>query len=289
MKQTIFFLVLSFYYNSIFSQNVISDKLPNDTIRIGNFKLIKLNTDENKDWITVLKTADYKSVKINYTPRKIISPKELETSWFAFDIGVANYMDYTKYDITSAFTKPAVGISVNKKKMQPRNSSSNFNLWVVQQKLNLYKHSYYLKYGVGFEMFNFYYSYGVNFRNNEKMYVSLSDSIYQKNKLFINYLTVPIMISHSLKLKKSQNINLAAGLSVGYLLDTRNKQINESLGKKKYDGDFNFSDYRMAGIFQVDIGEVKFYGSASFTNTLDKTLTTQSFYPYTFGVRFSRF
>jgi hypothetical protein len=214
---------------------------------------------------------------------------ELQTEWLAFDLGIAGYMDYTKYDITGAFTSPAVGIPVTKRKMQPKNSSSNVNIWVVQQKLNVYKQKYYFKYGLGFEMFNYYYANGVDFRNNDKMYISLTNNTYKKDKLYINYLTVPLILSRTYKFKKIQDISVAGGVNIGYLLNTRNKQISEDSGKKKYDGDFNFSDYKMSGVFQIGIGDVKFYGTAALTNTIDKTTSNQSFYPYTFGIRFSKF
>jgi hypothetical protein len=45
----------------------------------------------------------------------------------------------------------------------------------------------------------------------------------------------------------------------------------------------------MSGVFQIGIGDVKFYGTAALTNTIDKTTSNQSFYPYTFGIRFSKF
>jgi hypothetical protein len=173
--------------------------------------------------------------------------------------------------------------------MQPKNSSTNVNIWLVQQKLNLYKHKYYFKYGLGFEMFNYYYTNGVEFRNTEKMYIFLTNNIYKKDKLYINYLTVPLILSRTYKFKKIQDINVAGGVNIGYLLNTRNKQISEALGKKKYDGDFNFSDYKMSGVFQIGIGDVKFYGTAALTNIIDKGTSNQSFYPYTFGIRFSKF
>jgi hypothetical protein len=141
----------------------------------------------------------------------------------------------------------------------------------------------------GIKTDNYYYANGVDFRNNDKMYISLTNNTYKKDKLYINYLTVPLILSRTYKFKKIQDINVAGGVNIGYLLNTRNKQISEASGKKKYDGDFNFSDYKMSGVFQIGIGDVKFYGTAALTNTIDKTTSNQSFYPYTFGVRFSKF
>ena len=271
------------------SQDSSKTIFPNDTLTLGNLKIIKINGEVKKNWTDVIRYFDYDAVKLNYTPKKIMPNAELQTEWLAFDLGIAGYMDYTKYDITRTFTNPPVGIPVSKRKMQPKNSSTNVNIWLVQQKLNLYKNKYYFKYGIGFEMFNYYYANGVDFRNNDKMYISLTNNTYSKDKLYINYLTVPLILSRTYKFKKIQDINVAGGVNIGYLLNARNKQISEALGKKKYDGDFNFNDYKMSGVFQIGIGDVKFYGSAALTNTIDKGTSNQSFYPYTFGIRFSKF
>jgi hypothetical protein len=270
------------------AQDSLKKIFPNDTLTLGNLKIIKVNGDEKKEWLSFLNDGDFKAIRFDYTKKKVKSMKDLETSWFDFDFGISGYMDDTKYDITRAFTNPAVGIPVSKRKMQPKNSSTNVNIWLVQQKLNLYKHKYYFKYGLGFEMFNYYYANGVEFRNNEKMYIFLTNNVYKKDKLYINYLTVPLILSRTYKFKKIQDINVAGGVNIGYLLNTRNKQISDR-EKKKYEGDFNFNDYKMAGVFQIGIGDVKFYGTAAITNIIDKETSNQSFYPYTFGIRFSKF
>jgi hypothetical protein len=286
-------LIMALFFTSMsIAQDAPAVLLPNDTLKLGSLKIIKINGEVKKNWTDVIRYFDYDAVKVNYTPKKIMPNSELETQWLAFDLGIAGYMDYTKYDVTKAFTEPTLGLPTTKNVMQPKNSSTNINIWLVQQKLNLYKHKYYFKYGFGFEMFNYYYAAPVHFRNNEKMYITLSNGLYTKNKLYINYLTVPLLISRTYKVKKIQNINIAGGVSIGYLLKTRNKQISEAMGKKKYDGDFNFNNYKMSGVFQIGIGDMKFYGSAALTNTLDKSNVKtygQSLYPYTFGIRFSKF
>ena len=289
MNRLLTLIMVLFFSSMSMAQDAPAVLLPNDTLKLGSLKIIKINGEVKKNWTDVIRYFDYDAVKVNYTPKKILPNAEIQTEWLAFDLGIAGYMDYTKYDITRAFTNPAVGIPVTKRKMQPKNSSTNVNIWVVQQKLNLYKHKYYFKYGLGFEMFNYYYANGVDFRNNDKMYISLTNNTYKKDKLYINYLTVPLILSRTYKFKKIQDISVAGGVNIGYLLNTRNKQISEDSGKKKYDGDFNFSDYKMSGVFQIGIGDVKFYGTAALTNTIDKTTSNQSFYPYTFGIRFSKF
>jgi hypothetical protein len=48
-------------------------------------------------------------------------------------------------------------------------------------------------------------------------------------------------------------------------------------------------DMRLAGIFEIRIDKLKFFGTASLQNMLDKMNTNQSLYPYSFGLRFSKF
>ena len=274
------------------AQEPAAVQLPNDTLKLGTLKIIKINGEVKKNWIDIIRYFDYDAIKLKYTPKKIIPNAELQTEWLAFDLGIAGYMDYTKYESIKAFKEPQIGLPIiTKRKVQPKNGSSNVNIWVVQQKLNIYQYKYYLKYGLGFEMFNYYYAESVDFRNNENGFIALRQlDTYSKDKLYINYLTVPLILSRNYKVKNFQNINVAGGISFGYLLKARNKQISEALGKKKYDGDFNFSDYKMSGVFQIGVGDIKFYGTAAITNVIDNTLTKyQSFYPYTFGIRFSKF
>ena len=289
MNRLLTLIMALFLTYVVLAQEPTAVQLPNDTLKLGALKIIKINGEVKKNWTDVIRYFDYDAVKLNYTPKKIMPNAELQTEWLAFDLGIAGYMDYTKYDATKAFTSPAIGIPVTKRKMQPKNSSTNVNIWVVQQKLNLYKHKYYFKYGIGFEMFNYYYANGVDFRNDDRMYISLTNNNYKKDKLYINYLTVPLILSRTYKFKKIQDINIAGGVNIGYLLNAKNKQISDALGKKKYDGDFNFNNYKMSGVFQIGIGDVKFYGTAALTNTIDKGTSNQSFYPYTFGIRFSKF
>lgn len=289
MNRLFFIFTSLFLTTAALAQESTPVIYPNDTVKLGNLKIIKINGEEKKDWITIFRNLDYGAVKLDYTNTKQALPKDIETQWLGFDLGVAGYTDYTKYATTPTLSSPSVGLPLTNRKMQPKNNSTNVNIWVVQQKVNIYQHKLYFKYGFGFEMFNYFYSNAIDFRNNEKAFVSLSNNTYSKDKLFINYLTVPLQLSRSFKIKNVQTISLSGGVSLGYMLTARNKQISDALGKKKYYGDFNMNDYRVAGIFQLGIGDVKFYGSAALTPMLDKSTTNIGLFPYTFGIRLAKF
>jgi hypothetical protein len=276
--QFIFFCLISL---QLFAQN--------DTIKIGQLLISKPESKSNLSWEQIIKNKELKGLKVNFK-KSNNNFTQLETSWFAFDIALVNYLDETKYAENKSLSNPAIGQPLSKFKMQLNNSkSTNINIWVVQQKYRLKNPSFYLKYGLGLEMFNFRYEYGINFRKNESMFIYLSDESYEKNKLFTSYLSAPVQFGYDFKLKNDKILGVSGGLVTGYLFKSYNKQINRELGKEKYKSNFSLRDMRLAGIFEIRIDKLKFFGTASLQNMLDKMNTNQSLYPYSFGLRFSKF
>ena len=276
--QFIFFCLISL---QLFAQN--------DTIKIGQLLISKPESKSNLSWEQIIKNKDLNGLKVNFK-KSNNNFKQLETSWFAFDIALVNYLDETKYAENKSLSNPAIGEPLSKFKMQLNNGkSTNINIWVVQQKYRLKNPAFYLKYGLGLEMFNFRYEYGINFRKNESMFIYLSDESYEKNKLFTSYLSAPVQFGYDFKLKNDKILGISGGLVTGYLFKSYNKQINRELGKEKYKSNFSLRDMRLAGVFEIRIDKLKFFGTASLQNMLDKMNTNQSLYPYSFGLRFSKF
>ena len=276
--QFIFFCLISL---QLFAQN--------DTIKIGQLLISKPESKSNLSWEQIIKNKDLNGLKVNFK-KSNNNFKQLETSWFAFDLALVNYLDETKYAENKSLSNPAIGQPLSKFKMQLNNGkSTNINIWIVQQKYRLKNPAFYLKYGLGLEMFNFRYEYGINFRKNESMFIYLNDESYEKNKLFTSYLSAPVQFGYDFKLKNDKILGISGGLVTGYLFKSYNKQINRELGKEKYKSNFSLRDMRLAGIFEIRIDKLKFFGTASLQNMLDKMNTNQSLYPYSFGLRFSKF
>ena len=281
MKKGVQFIFFCLFSLQLFAQN--------DTIKIGQLLISKPESKSSLSWEQIIKNKDLKGLKVNFK-KSNNNFKQLETSWFAFDIALVNYLDETKYAENKSLSNPAIGQPLSKFKMQLNNGkSTNINIWVVQQKYRFKNPAFYLKYGLGLEMFNFRYEYGINFRKNESMFIYLSDESYEKNKLFTSYLSAPVQFGYDFKLKNDKILGVSGGLVTGYLFKSYNKQINRELGKEKYKSNFSLRDMRLAGIFEIRIDKLKFFGTASLQNMLDKMNTNQSLYPYSFGLRFSKF
>jgi len=263
-----------------------------DTIKVGRINIIKSQEGANKkDWEAMVENGDFDNthITIERAPKKL---KNVNTNWFSFDLGYANYRDESE-QMVYLMIYPGLPynkywVNSNSLKLDNR-KSSNFNIWIVQQKLNVYQHKINLKYGVGFEMFNFRFEQPVSFRNEPGKTVYMDDVNFTKNKLFVKYLTVPVQLNFQPNPNSRKGFYASIGLSAGYLVDSRNKQISAERGKQKYDGNFELNNWRFATIGELGIGGIRLYGSYGSINLFDKNQSHFSLFPYALGLRFSNF
>lgn len=257
-----------------------------DTLQIGGFTIVRdgepakhsassSHTNYNVVW-------PYRSAKKN---------KPISTNWLIFDLGFANYRDLTNYSYAQAGSylkimrpgDPAVNEGTT---TLNTGKSSNVNIWLFMQRASLSKNVLNLKYGLGLEMYNFRYDSRISFRNAPAP-MAFNDSIsFTKNKLYAGYVTVPLMININTKPNSHRGLIMSVGMSAGYLLASRNKQVSGDRGKQKYKGDLALEPWRLAAIGEIGLGPVRLYGSYSI-NQLQKTYTRMEQYPYTIGIRFS--
>ena len=265
-----------------------------DTVRLGRLRIIK-SQDSNykKDWESMIEEGDFGNTKItiNRAPKKL---KNTETNWWIFDLGFANFIDKspTLYWLAANpnslpfYPGPVMSpenFSLNNKK------STNINVWVVTQKINLYQHKINLKYGLGVEMFNFRFDKPISFREDIITNVKYDVVSFTKNKLLVKYLTVPVQINFSPNPTNKKAFYASIGMSAGYLWNAKNKQISAERGKEKYRGNFNLNDWRFATIGELGLGAIRLYGSFANSNLFDINQRILDMQPFAVGLRFSKF
>ncbi len=265
-----------------------------DTVRLGSLQIIK-SQDSNykKDWVSMIEEGNFNNT--NFTIKrapKIL--KNIETNWFIFDLGFANFVDKspTLYWLAANpnslpfYPGPVMSpenFTLNNKK------STNINIWVVTQKLNLYQHKINLKYGLGVEMFNFRFDKPISFREDIVTNIKMDVVSFTKNKLLVRYLTVPVQINFSPNPTNRKALYASMGMSVGYLWNAKNKQISGERGKEMFRGNFNLNDWRFATIGELGVGAVRLYGSFANSNLFNKNQSFIDMQPFAIGLRFSRF
>ena len=286
-----------------------SIKLKADTIKVGNFYIVKksgdaLFTTQVKVGDSVVKDATVQigNITINASgldrkpvikiERKKPAPKKVSTNWWILDLGFAGNRDETNY-VTAVVNNnylrtfsPANG-APNKQTFNLNNGkTTNVNLWFFMQKVSIVKQAIFLKYGMGMEMYNFRYDSRVSYRKESFPFLYNDSISFSKNKLFAGYLSVPLMLHVNTTPGSKKGFSFSAGVSAGYLVGSRIKQKSEERGKQKYKGDFDLSPFRTALIGELGIGPVKLYGSYSL-NTLHESYTRIEQYPFAVGIRFS--
>ena len=265
-----------------------------DTIKIGNYIIVKKGSIETKDSTKLKKsmsisfgTDDLLDISVNTGNKK---HKNISSDWWIFDLGFTNFRDQTNYALaqSGSYFQAAAGtpkVSANDMNLI-NGKSSNVNIWFFMQKFNLVKNKLNLKYGLGLEMYNFRYEHSLSYRKDPMNYIFNDKVSFSKNKLYAGYLTVPFMINFIPLPENKKSLNISAGVSAGYLISSRNKQISEERGKEKIRGNFDLEPFRLALIGELGLGKVKLYGSYSL-NTLHKSSTGLQQYPFALGIRFS--
>ncbi len=288
MKRLVCFMTVMLIAGMSFAQTDSSSSTSSDTVKVGNFIIIK----KNKGNTSSESVTKNNFVNIEYTAsRRTKRKNNISTNWFIFDLGFANYRDNTDYSSAQAGNyfktfRPADGPVNQNSYTLNTGKSSNVNIWFFMQKMNLIKHVVNLKYGLGLEMYNFRYDSRISFRKDPVPYVYNDSISFSKNKLYVGYLTVPFMLNFNTTPDSRRGLSFSAGVSAGYLVDSRNKQISSQRGKQKYSGDFNLEPWRLAAIGEIGLGPVRLYGSYSI-NRLQQAVTRVEQFPYAVGIRFS--
>jgi hypothetical protein len=281
-----------------------------DTLKIGSILIVNKKEAEAPSFKTIIKIGDasygrpkdgdygwiqgdFKKtrIEINKTPKKL---KNTETNWWTMDIGFTNFIDKSPNLMWLAANPNALPYGPGPL-MSPENfslinkRSTNVNVWVVTQKLNLYQHKINLKYGLGVEMFNFRFDKSISFREDIANNVKFDVIPFTKNKLLVKYLTIPVQLNFSPNPYNKRAFYASIGMSAGYLWNGKNKQISEERGKEKFRGNFNLNDWRIATIGELGVGALRLYGSFANTNLFNKNQSFLDMQPFAVGLRFSRF
>ena len=211
----------------------------------------------------------------------------VDFSWFGFDLGINSFVD------KSAYGSPEVNDFVQLGSGHPEATeelfslrgikSVNVNIWPLLLKVNLVHHVLNLKTGIGIEMNNYRYTKNVTYVNEtDKTHITLTDQTLKKNKLFTEYLTIPVLLNlNTNPHRNSRAFRLSAGPTFGLLIKSRTKQKSDAEGKVKNNDPFNLENFRTGARAEIGYGPINFYGAYSFT-PIHKYGLEQ--YPFSIGI-----
>jgi hypothetical protein len=252
----------------------------NDTIRIGGMVIIRKPGEKNRDG------------EVRIRNRRNYKPSKVSTNWGIIDLGFSNFTDNTNYVSADA---QAYAPGSNSSWFNLRNGKSrNVNIWFFMQRLSVIERVVNLKYGFGVELNNYHYKQNIRYDANPPAVVnapivSLDNTVgrnYTKNKLVANYLTVPMMLNFNFTPNRSDPFGFSVGASAGWLYGSHNKTKTSDEGKEKARDDFDLRPFKISYIAELNLGEIKFYGSLATRSMYERGLDMT---PYTVGIRISSF
>lgn len=296
MKRIYVIMAICLVSNSVFAQidstrKDTSKTSQTDTIRIGGMIIIKKDSPDHKRKRTTVTVGNQRKQK----------QSDVSTAQFIIDLGFANWDDNTDY--ASATSQNYLINRPGSPAIEPTNfklktgKSTNVNIWVFMQRLNLIKHYVNLKYGIGVELNNYRFKSNISFKEggtnnpyNSSQNIShafvFRDSIsFSKNKLAADYVTVPFMLNFRTNPNYSdKGLSFSAGVSMGYLYNSRNKQISGERGKLKRKGDYDLEKWKLSYIGELGLGPLRLYGSYVPESIFENGLNMR---PYNIGIRLS--
>ena len=276
MKRTLLVCIAACLFSAGFAQEDTTGK-KSDTIRIGGMIIVKKPGSNDREIIR----GGRNSISIPYRGRR--KPDNLTTNWWIIDIGYAGFSDKTNYASPAA---QAFAPGSTEDWFDLRGGKSrNVNVWFFMQRLNMIAHVVNLKYGLGLELNNYFFDdESIRFQKNPTlvtMDATLKDA--KKNKLAVDYLTVPIMLNFNFTPDRNNGFGLSAGVSGGFMYSARQKtKMNGD--KEKIKNDFDLKRWKLSYIAELNLGPVKLYGSYAFETMWDKGLDQT---PYNVGFRLS--
>jgi hypothetical protein len=290
MKKTILGIIgIIITMGCLAQTDTMSSRNQSDTIRIGGMIILKRGNPN-----------DGNNVRVTLGNRHQNRSSNINTSGLIVDLGFANWVDKTNYASATSG-----GYLVNRPGQAPlgpgdfelkTTKSSNINFWFFMQRLNLIKHHVNLKYGLGIELNNYRFQSAISLKEdganpyNPSLYINhpfiFEDSIsFSKNKLAADYVTIPFMLNFATNPNSvNKGLSVSAGVSVGYLYNSRNKQISTERGKLKNHGNYDLENWKFSYIAELGLGPVHLYGSYSPNSIFSNRLNLM---PYAVGIRFS--
>ena len=232
------------------------------TVRFGKTKIIivedKNNTSVNVDTTVVIK-------------------KKPESHWAGIELGINMFMNKdSEFDVPSGYEF----LELNEAK------SVAVNINFIDKELSIVNNKLLLVTGLGMTFNNYRFRNNITLLADTNRVAATYDTIsYEKSKLAITYLTVPLLLEFT-DGKAKKSFHVAAGIIGGLRIGSHTKQKYQSGSKTvkpKVRDDFNLSPIRYDATVRFGWGSLALFGTYTL-NGLFKDKRGPEIHPFTAGI-----
>ena len=246
----------------------IKDKYDGDTtyIRVGK-RNIEIVEKDGHTSINVLKDE-------SYDEKESKRHKRFNGHWAAFDLGYNSFYnsDYSMYGGNDFMDLK-----------QPNSMEVSFNFWECD--IPIAVHRFGLVSGMGWTINNYKFDNPVTIIKENDMIVpvGLDDAGFQKSKLTVSYLTVPLLLELQIPTSGSSNQVFIAGGVVGGVNVGSHTKVKYDHSKSKDRGSFAINPFKYALTARVGLNDICLFANYSLS-PLFKDGKGPELYPFTIGI-----
>ena len=264
---------------SLFNDKIhVKDNYADDTtyVRIGRHN-IEIVEDGNRTHIDVHKDKDWDDDYRWHKNRKLFNGH-----WAGLELGFNGFYetDYFMYPFDQDF------MEIN----QPKSFEVNLNFIEYNIALQKDRGNIGLVTGVGYSMNNYRFDEPVTIDKQDGLIVPvyLEGEDFEKSKLFVSYLTVPLLLEFQIPVNNHSNhIYLSGGVIGGINLGSRTK-IKMDHSKTKDRGSFNINPFKYAATARIGLKDISVYATYNFS-PLFKEDKGPELFPFSIGICLANF
>jgi hypothetical protein len=268
-----------------------------------------LKKEPKKDHKHDILTISNKGIKIEQgdsTHKHVLENQEenqFTSSFLLFDLGVNMLQDNTNYLATvNSLLPPGPGATfgtTGRNMFDLRTAKSiNVNIYPFMEKFRALKtpgQRIYVSAGLGLQIYNFRFENATIFTRNPTYIFVDNSKTFKKNKLAVNYLSVPLMLTFKTRLhkdpggksKKDTWLVYGAGITEGLRLNSWTKQKSDVFGKVKVHDQFGLADFNTCVTAEFGVeGIIRFFASYQLTNLYQTSMGLDQ-HPFSVGIRLS--
>ena len=205
--------------------------------------------------------------------------KAVKTRWLMLDLGLASLENVNSFTLSN-------GIDPFEQDLW---RSRNWNFHVFRQRINILQNHVNLMYGLTFDWHNYAFENDITIMPNEpELTISYDEGVnYEKNKLRVTYMTVPLMLNFETNpQRRGRSLRVNVGVYGSLRIGSKIKQESDLFDEVVRKDDFNLNKYRYGFIGEVGIGPINFYGTYALNGLFDEDQDAGvELTPYTIGIK----
>lgn len=205
--------------------------------------------------------------------------QKFDGHWAGFGLGINGYLNKDReigvpkdYDFLDLTYEKSIDV--------------NFNIF--EQNINLINNKFGMVTGLGLRWNNYRFKDNVKLIPDSSEIAGVIDNTqnWQKSKLVVNYLNVPLLFEYQTnRFSKSNSFHIAAGMILGWRYATHTKRMYKESGRQKIKNrdSFHLKPFRYDATVRVGWGIINLYATYSL-NSIFKENRGPELYPFAVGL-----